>query len=111
MFETRAEGYRGPERRKRQLYVTRNTEYFVEDQICVAVRDRDTDVWLEGHLALGRPLSGSVRVLASGALAPSPRRPRVGEALFFADHGPELITSTLLRVDRPTEEHLDTLPG
>lgn len=105
----RAERYSGPERRKRQLYVTRNTEYFVEGQVCVAVRDRESDQWLEGHLAVGRSLSGAVRMLEGGGLAPSPHRPRVGEALFFADGGPELITSTLLRVERPDSDPLDSL--
>lgn len=110
MFETMAESYRGPERRKRQLYVTRNTEYFVENQICIAVRDRESDVWLEGHLAVGRPLSGSVRLLSGGALAPSANRPRIGEALFFADEGPELITSTVLRVERPALNDIGAWP-
>ena len=35
------------------MFVTRNTEYFLVDGLCVAVRDRRTESWLEGHLAVG----------------------------------------------------------
>jgi hypothetical protein len=95
------ENYRGPERRRLTLWVTRNTEYFLSERVCVAVRDRTSDQWLEGHLALGRALSGSVRLLSDGSAVPAPEFPQVGEALFFADGGPELVTSAVQRVERP----------
>ena len=102
--------YGGPERRKLTLWVTRNTEYFLNDRVCVAVRDRASDQWLEGHLALGRTISGSVRLLSNGSPVPAPEFPQVGEALFFADDGPELVTSAVQRVERPTVDTAQGLP-
>jgi hypothetical protein len=104
------DGYRGPERRKLTLWVTRNTEYFLSERVCVAVRDRSSDQWLEGHLALGRALSGSVRLLSNGAAIPASEFPQVGEALFFADGGPELVTSAVQRVERPSPDVAQALP-
>jgi hypothetical protein len=104
------DSYRGPERRRLSLWVTRNTEYFFAERVCVAVRDRISDQWLDGHLALGRALSGSVRLLSDGTAAPHPALPQVGEALFFADDGPELVTSAVQRVERPSQEMAAALP-
>lgn len=89
--------------------MTRNTEYYVKDRLCIGVRDRMTEVWLDGHLALGRALTGSVRVLLGGAAVPRPELPLLGEALYFADDGPELITSTLTAVERPSLQAMDDL--
>ncbi len=86
------------------MFVTRNTEYFLVDDLCVAVRDRRTEQWLEGHLAVGRRLSGGVKVLKNGEAIPVENGPEVGEALYFAQGGRELITSVLCRVDRPSRE-------
>jgi hypothetical protein len=93
------------------LWVTRNTEYFLQDRVCVAVRDRTSDQWLEGHLALGRALSGSVRLLSDGSAVPTPEFPQIGEALFFADRGPELVTSAVQRVERPEAALARALPS
>ncbi len=94
----------GRERRKNLMFVTRNTEYHLREGVCVAVRDRRTDCWLDGHLALGRSLSGGVRVLANGSAIPVPDAPQVGEALYFSADGRELITSVLCSVERPAKE-------
>ncbi|HSC89506.1 MAG TPA: hypothetical protein VLC09_19625 [Polyangiaceae bacterium] len=94
----------GAERRRNQMFVTRNTEYHLRDGVCVAVRDRRTDCWLEGHLALGRSLSGGVRVLPNGTAIPIPAAPQVGEALYFSAEGRELITSVLCSVERPAKD-------
>ena len=40
--ETPEPGYRGPERRRHRVFVTRNTEYHFRDGFCIAVRDRRT---------------------------------------------------------------------
>ena len=53
----------GTERRQNQVFVTKNTEYHLRSGTCIAVRDRRTGTWLEGHLAVGRSLSGGVKVL------------------------------------------------
>lgn len=96
--------FSGTERRRNKMFVTRNTEYFLVDALCVAVRDRRTEQWLEGHLAVGRRLSGGVKVLKNGEAIPVEDAPEVGEALYFARGGRELITSTLCRIERPTRE-------
>jgi len=92
------------ERRRNKMFVTRNTEYHLRDDVCVGVKDRRTDSWLEGHLALGRHLSGGVRVLQNGEAIPVPDLPQVGEALYFSSGGRELITSALCSVERPARE-------
>ena len=92
------------ERRRNQMFVTRNTEYHLKDGRCVAVRDRRSDSWLEGHLALGRELSGGVRVLKNGEAIPVKDAPQVGEALYFSTGGRELITSVLCSIERPPRE-------
>lgn len=94
------------ERRKHKLYVTRNTEYHFRDERCVAVRDRRTQKWLPSHLACGRILSGSIRFHENGAAVPVSGEPWVGEALYFATGGRELVTSALCEVGRPEKSQL-----
>lgn len=93
--------YDGVERRRHRVYLTRNTEYHFRDDICVGVRDRRTGDWLPGHLALRRELFGSIQFFINGSLSPHPGQPRIGEALFFANGGRDLITSPLEKVERP----------
>jgi len=91
----------GVERRVHRMCVTRNTEYHFRGDVCVAVRDRRTGDWLPGHLALRRQLFGSIQFFTNGAMAPHAGEPRLGEALFFAQGGRDLITSPLEKVERP----------
>jgi hypothetical protein len=95
--------YDGTERRRHRVYMTRNTEYHFRDDLCVGVRDRRTGDWLPGHLALRRELFGSIQFFINGSLSPHPGEPRVGEALFFANGGRDLITSPLEKVERPAK--------
>jgi len=103
--------YEGKERRRHRVYMTRNTEYHFRDGVCVAVRDRRTGGWLPGHLALRRPLFGSIRFFMSGALLPNPGEPKLGEALFFGAGGRDLITSPLESVERPPRETVAEYPS
>ncbi len=96
--------YRGPERRRHRVFVTRNTEYHFRDGFCVAVRDRRTGEFLQGHLALTRSMQGGLRFFANGAIAPNTGEPRPGESLYFASEGRDLVTSPLEHVDRPSKE-------
>jgi hypothetical protein len=96
--------YRGPERRRHRIFVTRNTEYHFRDDVCVAVRDRRTGSFLQGHLALCRPLHGGIRFFPNGAMSPNPGEPRPGESLYFANDERDLVTSPLERVERPSKE-------
>jgi hypothetical protein len=97
-------GYKGPERRRHRVYVTRNTEYHFRDGYCVAVRDRSTGEFLQGHLALHRRVEGGLKFFDQGGIAPNPGEPRPGESIYFATHGPELVTSPLESVERPSKE-------
>jgi len=97
-------GYAGPERRKNRVFVTKNTEYHFRGEQCVAVRDRRSSKWLPSHLAIGRRLSGGVHFHKNGAAVPVCDVPAVGEALYFADDGRELITSAVCGLERPTRD-------
>jgi hypothetical protein len=96
--------YRGPERRRHRVFVTRNTEYHFRDGFCIAVRDRRTGEFLRGHLALSRPVHGGIRFFANGAIAPNTGEPRPGESLYFASGGRDLVTSPLEQIERPSKE-------
>jgi hypothetical protein len=103
---SKAPSYAGPERRKNHVFVTKNTEYHFQSDRCVAVRDRRSGSWLPSHLAIGRRLSGGVHFHKNGTAVPVFDRPDLGEALYFADDGRELITSVLCGLERPTRDTL-----
>ena len=103
--------YGGPERRRHRILVTRNTEYHFRDGFCVAVRDRRTGEFLQGHLALSRRAEGGLKFFEEGGIAPNPGDPRPGEAIYFGSHGPELVTSPLERVERPSKEIVGAYPS
>lgn len=96
-----ADMYTGKERRRHRVYVTRNTEYHFRDGYCVAVRDRNTGEFLQGHLALKRRIEGGLKFYLNGAIVPNPGDPREGESLFFATGGRDLVTSPIEKVARP----------
>ena len=99
-----AESFAGQDRRRHRVYVTRNTEYHFRDGFCVAVRDRRSGDFLHGHLALRRRIHGGLKFYLNGAIVPNPGEPRVGEALYFASDGRDLVTSPLESVERPSRE-------
>jgi len=100
----------GPERRRHRVYVTRNTEYHFRDGFCVAVRDRRTGDFLNGHLAVQRRLQGSLRFFANGAIVPNDGEPQPGEPLYFAADGRDLVTSPVELVARPPKTVVATYP-
>jgi len=102
--------YAGPERRRRKVYLTRNTEYHFMDDVCVAVRRRESGQWRVAHAALSRTLSGSVRLTRSGSVQPTSGPPGVGDALFFAAKGADVITSALTEVSRPLPQTIASYP-
>lgn len=101
---------RTPERRRHRVYVTRNTEYHFRDGFCVAVRDRRTGDFLQGHLAVRRRLHGGLKFFGNGAIVPNAGEPQPGEALYFAADGRDLVTSIVERVDRPAKALVDAYP-
>ena len=96
------------ERRRHKVLVTRNTEYHLRDRLCVAVRDRRSGDFLPGHLALKRELSGGVHRFPNGSLIPREEMPDVGDALYFIADGLDLVTSPLIKVERPKKEVVKT---
>ena len=108
--ESNQEDYRGPERRRHKMYVTRNTEYHFRSGICVAVRDRRSGSWLPAHLALSRSLSGRVQFHKNGVVLPREGRPRIGDALYFEGEGRELVTSRLCDIGRPEKGVVSSYP-
>jgi hypothetical protein len=103
--------YRGSERRRHRVYMTRNTEYHFRDGFCVAVRDRRTGDFLHGHLALQRRVHGGLKFFPDGAIAPNAGEPRPGESLYFAADGRDLVTSPLESVERPPKEMVEAYPS
>jgi hypothetical protein len=118
--ETTEPDYRGPERRRHRVFVTRNTEYHFRDGFCIAVRDRRTGDFLEGHLALHRRVDGGLRFFSNGGIKPNNGVPMPGESLYFSGEGRdsqgqaarnrELVTSPLEAVERPARELVDAYP-
>jgi hypothetical protein len=98
------------ERRRHRVYVTRNTEYHVRDRQCVAVRDRRTGEFLHGHLAIDRSIAGGLKFFVNGGIAPNAGEPRLGESLYFASDGRDLVTSPLESVERPRREIVGCYP-
>ncbi len=106
----------GKERRRRHVYVTQNTSYFVFDRTCVAVRDRTTGSWLHEHAALARRLEGGARIFSSGIVVPTLKPPQPGEAMYFSvpdaeDSDVQLVTSRVQDVARPGMDELDRYPA
>jgi hypothetical protein len=98
------------ERRIHKVFVTRNTEYHIRRDVCVAVRDRRSGEWLRGHLALRQRIHGGLRFTRAGGILPNLGQPGVGESLFFHAQGRDLVTSPVLGVDRPEKNLVESYP-
>jgi len=103
------------ERRRRFVYVTRNTEYHTFDKVCVGVRSRKSGRWLDGHAAVARRIAGGVRIFSNGAVLPSLKAPEIGDAMYFLlpDEAEErqLVTSRVLSIERPDRDDLIVYPA
>lgn len=99
------------ERRRHRVYVTRNTEYHFRDGFCVAVRDRRSGDFLQGHLAIRRRLQGGLKFFNNGAIVPNSGEPRPGEALYFAADGRDLVTSPVETIERPSKTLVAAYPA
>jgi hypothetical protein len=93
------------------VFVTRNTEYHVREQHCVAVRDRETGAWLRTHFAVDRPVIGAIHFDGSGTMRAAPGLPAVGESMYFEDLGRDLLTSSVIAVERPARELVREYPS
>ncbi len=103
--------YTGQDRRIHRVFVTRNTEYHVRRDLCIGVRDRRSGEWLRAHLALRSRIAGALRFSPSGGVMPNSGTPSVGESLCFHAAGRDLITSTIIAVQRPPRETVSTYQG
>ena len=103
--------YSGPDRRIHRVFLTRNTEYHMRRQTCVAVRDRDSGRWLQGHFALNQAAQGAIRFFENGGLAATSTLPRVGESMYFEDRGRDLVTSAVVSVERPDRKVVAGYPS
>ncbi|MBN1655163.1 MAG: hypothetical protein JXA30_15450 [Deltaproteobacteria bacterium] len=93
--------YIGPERRIHRIFITRNSEYHMKRAICVAIRDRKSGQWCNNHSALRQEIAGSILFDDDGSIQISPGFPRVGESMYFDIGGVDLITSSIVSVERP----------
>jgi hypothetical protein len=102
--------YHGPERRHHRVLVTRNSEYHCRDGVCVAVRDRHTGAFDAQHPALGKGVSGGLRMNREGGIASatSGADPKPGEQICFGNDEHTLITSELSKVVRPPKNVVTT---
>lgn len=102
--------YVGSERRIHKVFVTRNTEYHVRKGVCVAVRDRQTGKWVQGHMAVNSSISGGLKFLRNGAVKATEELPTVGESMFFVAKGRDLVTSPVVAIERPTRDIVSRYP-
>ena len=108
--------YLGTERRRHRVYVTRNTEYHLRDNVCVAVRDRQSSRWRTAHIALRLRLEGGVKIFPNGTVIPCPTGPEIGDAMYFnqeLEDGDErqIVTSRIERIDRPAKSIVLAYPN
>jgi hypothetical protein len=95
------------ERRHHKMYVTRNTEYHLRDDVCVGIRDLRTGRWASSSGALRARLLGSIKDLDAMILSVD-REPRVGECLLFINRrGDDIVTTCICDIRRPPKEAVE----
>jgi len=99
--------YNGPERRVHKIYVTRNTEYHVRRDVCVAVKTRGASEWVTTHHALNMDLLGHVQV---GAMLPMPGPPKIGYRIYFTHETDDVLTSPVVAIVRPPKKTVAQYP-
>lgn len=102
------DAFRGEDRRRHRVFVTRNTEYHVRDGYIVAARDRKDGRWLE-HAALGMQVRGHVE---RDGLIPKRGDPEAGQRLYLArpEGSHDIVTSVVVAIERPAKEIVATYP-
>jgi len=92
------------ERRIHRVFVTRNTEYHLRRDRCLAVRDRRTGEWRLKHPAVNRTVVGMVTFRGRRGFARA-FVPRAGNALYFEEGS--VMTSIVREVVRPKKETVE----
>lgn len=96
--------FQGKDRRIHKVFITRNTEYHTRGGICVRVRDRRSGQWVSSHMALHTRIAGGLRFHLGGGVMPNTGFPSIGESLLFENEGRDLVTSTVIAIERPSRE-------
>ena len=85
--------YTGPERRKHTIFRTQNHEYHIRGDLCVAVRDLATHIWMSDHEAVGTTMDMKL-----------PGEFFVGRCLLLSSEHYRIRTSTVLSFERPERD-------
>jgi hypothetical protein len=106
-MQTTNSAYSGPERRRRRVYVTQNSEYHCKDGICIAVRDARTGDFVPTHAVLGKRMTGAFVLTGGGGIASvsPPENAIPGQRAHFsadADDRRDVVTSSLRSIERPS---------
>lgn len=101
--------YVGPERRIHRVFVTKNTEYHTKESVCVGVRDRTSGKWMRQHLAMTKMLCGAIQFTRKG-LRPNLGAPKAGESLYFHGDETDVVTSSLISIERPAKRVVTSYP-
>ncbi len=97
--------YTGPERRIHRVFVTRNSEYHLRRDRCVAVRERHSGMWLKEHVALGHRATASIRYSDDGIAGLERTLPCVGDSLYFSRPQKDpVVSSPVTAVERPQKD-------
>jgi hypothetical protein len=107
--------YQGAERRRHRVFITRNTEYHLRDDVCVAIRDRAARRFRGAHIALNLRLQGAVKAGRNGLALPDEAEPHVGAPIYFTREDPDgreqqIVTSRVERIERPEERDVLQYP-
>jgi hypothetical protein len=86
--------HRRPRQRLQTVCVTKNSEYYLEEGRCIAVRDRDSGKWMRDHRALLKRLAGSLMYRDGDIVICS--TPTAGDHLVF--EGGCAVTSQIIDV-------------
>jgi hypothetical protein len=73
---------------------------------CVAVRDRESGEWDTRHFAIDLKIAGAIKFFDNGGMTASPGLPDIGESMYFEAKGRDLVTSSIVSVERPRPELL-----
>jgi len=86
-----------------RVYVTRNHEYHLHDDFCVAVRDRRSGEWQKDHDAVFQRATHMVFPTKSGWRKHAVS-PRTGSRLYFGEAAWPVMSSTVKSVRESTDE-------
>ena len=102
MTDPKQKGFK--ERRHHRMFVTRNTECHMRDNVVVGIRKLKTGLWEKHSKALKAKLVGSIKSLSELILAQG-KDPEVGEPLLFInEYGEDIVTTSVNEIKRPPKE-------